>query len=418
MSNFNVNKEALNQVVARKIIETVGGQGIPPEFGFQYFTVGLDDYLKTIENEYLSSFIREGGSSFKLVIGNYGSGKTHFLYCIRALAWKYNFVVSYVVLSPEHSPFYALERIYKEIVANLAYPQGSEELIKGYKRGIESLIRLWYLNKYNELKEKTEKSSEGSIWEGLINYASSLGLYESTSFRNAMKEAFLSTAEKRYDDLSLVVQWLKGENPPKDLIKRYGIFERIDKSTAFKMIRSLAQWIRDIGFSGIVVLFDEAEQIPSMSSKQAGLLLNNLRELIDECGQDNFKNTMWFYAIPDENFLEGRTLVYEALRQRTATVFNSKLNPTGVKIYLEKIPSESIENLKEIGRRLAKIYEVAYGIKFNEHDLETTLEEISQAVYEKKFEVGYKRLFVQSIVKAFHIMRQTRKPVSRKEVEL
>lgn len=415
MSNTNVEKEALNQVVARKIIETVGGQGTPPEFGFQYFTVGLDDYIRTLENEYFKSFVKEGGSSFKLVIGNYGSGKTHFLYCIRALAWKYNFVVSYVVLSPEHSPFYALERIYKEIVANLAYPQSSEELIQGYKRGIELLISLWYSRKYNELKEK---KSEGSIWEGLINYASSLSPYESTSFRNAMKEAFLSTAEKRYEDLSLVVQWLKGENPPRDLIKRYGIFERIDKSTAFKMIRSLAQWIRDVGFSGLVVLFDEAEQIPSMSSKQEGLLLNNLRELIDECGHDNFKNTMWFYAIPDENFLEGRALVYEALRQRTATVFNSKLNPTGVKIYLEKIPSESIENLKEIGRKLAKIYEIAYGIKFEQESLEKTIDGVSQAVYEKKFEVGYKRLFVQSIVKAFHVMRQTKKPVSREEIEL
>ncbi|MEM3368651.1 MAG: DUF2791 family P-loop domain-containing protein, partial [Thermoproteota archaeon] len=251
-----------------------------------------------------------------------------------------------------------------------------------------------------------------------MNYASSLSSYESNSFKNAVREAFLSTAEKRYEDLSLVVQWLKGENPPRDLLKRYGIFERIDKSTAFKMIRSLAQWVRDIGFSGLVVLFDEAEQIPSMSSKQVGLLLNNLRELIDECSHDNFKNTMWFYAIPDESFLEGGALVYEALRQRTATVFNSKLNPTGVKIYLEKFSSEPVKSLKEIGRKLAKIYEIAYGIKFNQDNVEKTIEEISKAVYEKKFEVGYKRLFVQSIVKAFHVMRQTNKSVSREEVDL
>jgi len=43
---------------------------------------------------------------------------------------------------------------------------------------------------------------------------------------------------------------------------------------------------------------DEAEQTPSMSSKQKSLLLNNLRELIDECGHVNFKNTMWFYTGP------------------------------------------------------------------------------------------------------------------------
>lgn len=417
MSNLKISEKALSPTIARKIIEIVGGQGNPPEFGFQYFTVGLDEYLVTLENEYLGSFIKEGGSSFKIVIGNYGSGKTHFLYCVRELAWKYNFIVSYVVLSPEHSPFYALEKIYKEIVVSLSYPQSSEEVIQSYKKGIEHLINLWYLKKYDEFKEKV-KLSEGSIWEETTNYVSSLSSYESTSFRNAIREAFLSLAEKRYEDLSLVVQWLKGENPPRDLMKRYGIFERIDKSTAFKMIRSLAQWIRDMGFSGLIVLFDEAERIPSMSSKQASLLLNNLRELIDECGHDNFKNTMWFYAVPDESFLEGGTLVYEALRQRTATIFSSKLNPTGVKIYLERIPSESTESLKEIGRKLSKIYEVAYGTKFEQDSVEITIENISRAVYAKKFEIGYKRLFVQSIIKAFHIMRETKKPVSIEEIEI
>jgi len=72
--------------IARRIIDTVGANGTPPEYGFQFFTEGLDPYLSIIEDEYLGSYINQGGSAFKLVVGVYGGGKTHFLYCVRDIA--------------------------------------------------------------------------------------------------------------------------------------------------------------------------------------------------------------------------------------------------------------------------------------------------------------------------------------------
>lgn len=70
--------------IARRIVETVGAYGTPPEYGFQFFTAGLDDYLNIIHQEYLKTYIKEeGGAAVKIVIGAYGGGKTHFLYCIR-----------------------------------------------------------------------------------------------------------------------------------------------------------------------------------------------------------------------------------------------------------------------------------------------------------------------------------------------
>ena len=102
-------EKGIDPISARKIIEIVGGQGNPPEYGFQYFTAGLDNYLGTIDEDYLGSFVKDGGSAFKMVIGVYGGGKTHFLYCIREIAWNYDYIASYIVLSPEQTPFYKLE---------------------------------------------------------------------------------------------------------------------------------------------------------------------------------------------------------------------------------------------------------------------------------------------------------------------
>ena len=413
MNENETRTQTLNLNTAREIIEVVGGQGNPPEYGFQYFTAGLDIYLNTIDEEYLRSFVRDGGSAFKMVIGTYGGGKTHFLYCIREIAWKYDYITSYITLSPEQTPFHKLEQVYRAIVANLVYRQTPEELLSGYDRGIEAVIKKWYNEKYQELSAKL---TGDAVSRELNTYASSLGPYESISFRNAVKEAFIALSERREEDFTLIMQWLKGENPPKNMLKGFKIFEKIDKSTAFKMIRSLVQWIQEIGYSGLIVLMDEAEQTPSMSSKQKSLLLNNLRELIDECGHANFKNTMWFYAVPDENFLEGRSQIYEALRQRVSTIFDTEINPTGIKIYLENIPIEPVELLQEIGKKLARIYEIAYSVKFDANALKETIRNIAEAAYERKLEIGYKRLFVQNIIKAFHKLRRTGEVVTPEDI--
>jgi len=413
---LNKNKDLiqLDSNIARTIIEIVGGSGNPPEYGFQFFTAGLDVYLNTIDEEYLRSFIRDGGSAFKMVIGIYGEGKTHFLYSVRELAWRYNYITSYITLSPEETPFHKLEQVYKAIVTNLVYPQTPEELLSGYDKGIEAVTKKWYSDKYQEFSEKLP---EDAIMREIHTHVSSLGPYESISFRNAVKEALIALADKREDDFSLIMQWLKGENPPKNTLKNFRIFEKIDKSTAFRMIRSLVQWLREIGYSGLIVLMDEAEQTSSMSSKQKSILLNNLRELIDECGHINFRNTMWFYAVPDENFLEGRSQIYEALRQRLSTVFDTEINPSGIKIYLDRIPGEPIELLQEIGRKLARIFEKAYNVKFEDRELDKTIENFAKYALERKLETGYKRLFIQNIIKAFRKLRKTGKAVTPGDVE-
>ena len=402
----------LDKIGARQVIESVE-RGNPPEYGFQYFTTGLDVYLDLIKEEYLENFIREGGSTFKMVVGHYGEGKTHFLYSIRELAWEYNYLVSYIALNVEHTPFHKLELVYQEIVKNLILPTVEDKTFRGFEKGIDVIIKKWYIDKYAVFSKSLSDKEE--ILEELKVYLEGLNPYESKSFRNAIKNAFLSLAQEKEEDFDLLVQWLEAENPPKSMLKNFKVFEKIDKSTAFRMIRSLTQWIRDIGYSGIVVLMDEAESTPSISSKQKSVLLNNLRSLIDECSQTNFRNSMWIYAVPDENFLEGRSQIYEALRQRLDTKFDEEINPTGVKIYLERLSMEPLSFLREVGKKLSEIYQIAYDINFDEQALSLTIDNIAKISTESKFSKGYKRIFVQNIIKAFHKLRKTGEPVKAED---
>jgi len=199
----------LDPKIARRIIDTVGANGIPPEYGFQFFSAGLDPYLSVIGGEYLSTFIRQGGSAFKMVVGVYGGGKTHFLYCIRDLAWQENFVVSYVSLSPGESLFHRLELVYRAIVKGLLPPFTRDELLSGYEQGIVSFLRSWYAAKYETLRSKGLSGNE--LREALLNEVESIQGIESISFAKAVNHAFRALLDRNEGDFLNICQWLTGD---------------------------------------------------------------------------------------------------------------------------------------------------------------------------------------------------------------
>ena len=111
----------LTQQEAQHIIRKLGESGIPPTRGLEAYTVGMDSLLGTLESEYLKGYLRDGGSSFKLVVGEYGSGKSHFLYRLRDIAWENGYVVSRTELSPKECPYDNQLKVYQAIISNLIY---------------------------------------------------------------------------------------------------------------------------------------------------------------------------------------------------------------------------------------------------------------------------------------------------------
>lgn len=396
----------LDPLYAKTIITNVGSSGQPPIYGYQFFTAGIAPYLNTLENEYLATYIKSGGSAFKLVIGTYGGGKTHFLYSVQDVAWKYNYITSYIEMSADSTPFHKLETVYKAIVSNLMYQQEPQAIFDGYDRGIEALLKSWFHTKMGEFSE----NAEGEALDKIVSqYLKNFEGYESSSFQNAIRNSFIALRNEQDDDFELLVQWLKGENVSKPLLKRFNIFETITKQNAFKMIRCIIRWIGEVGYSGLVVLMDEAEKKAGLTTKEKETQLLNLREVVDACSNQTIKKTLLLYAVPDDTFLEGRTGVYQALTDRLSSVFEGDLNPTGVRIVLEQLENvsgspESI--LEEIGMKLAIIYQHAYNVSFDENMIKEHVRKEAVNAYSEKFgEIGYKRLFVKNCIKEFHSMR-------------
>jgi len=387
----------MDRQLARAIINKLGSTGTPPEFGIEHFTVGLEPYLKVIEDEYLDGILKYNLSSFKLITGNYGGGKTHFLYTVRNLAFGHNYCVAYVSLNPTECPFDKLELVYKGIAANLIAPRPADAPAAVWDKGIESVVRKWH-DDQRKLHDRADS---------LRRYLETLPTTESTSFSNAVRGAFASLLAEDGEGFSDVVQWLKGEDVAKEVRIQHRISERIDKATAFRVLRSLIQWVHAIGYTGLILLFDEAERGMSISSsRDKRRALDNLRQLVDECGNSRLPGAMVFYAVPDENLLlEGSGGVYEALKQRLRSQF-SGINPVGVRVNLDDLGIEPEEFLLRLGTRLAAVFEAAYDVELVAERRDRAIGLLARlAVTAFMLDISYRRLFVVSLVEALHKLR-------------
>lgn len=398
----------MDKNLAKAIIHKLGSSGTPPEFGLEYFSIGLEPILNALEEEYFSGILKMGLSSFKLVTGSYGGGKTHFLYCVRDRAWKENYIVSYVSLNPTECPFDKLELVYRAIVTGLSYPMSPRDMLSPWEKGIESFLRKWVKG----LLERCNGNLEAG--KDVIN---SIRGCESSSYGNALRGALTSLLTGDEESFNVLLQWLKGEEISSEWRGRFCISERIDKTSAFRMIRSLVQCISQMGFSGVILLLDEAERGLSIySARDKRRALDNLRQLVDECGNARLPGTMIFYALPDENLLfTGSGGVYEALKQRLKSSFAPEGNPLGVKINLENIGMTAEAFLKALGFKLAEIFEVAYDYKFDREKLKRVIAHLSESALEYQFDISYRRLFVITAIEIFHRMRRSGMEITREE---
>jgi len=386
----------LNQLDAMRIIRTVGAAGQPPPWGAQYFTDGFEDVLKLLEEDYFSTYLKQGGAAFKVVVGHYGGGKTHFLYLLRELAWKHDFVVSYVSLTPEETPFHRLDLVYRSVVSGVVPPPGEVESPGGLLSLLKSLVGRWSAN-----------GTSKEMLDGLA--ADATRDLENLNFQRAMRKALAAIIRNDAEDeevASCMSQWLSAQGFDHAAHGEHGILGPIDRASAFSCLRSFARFVRQAGFSGLVILFDEAERAPSMSGRQKEFMLSNLRELIDESSRGTLPGALTAYAIPDHRFFDGKTGVYEAVKQRIASMFDF-YNPSGVRIDLERLVEDQKHHLRSIGSKLWRVFELAYGVTLPDAAANAAISAIADAALEAKFaDISFRRLFVQSSVRAFEQLRR------------
>lgn len=380
-----------NKLIAAHIIQRLGEGGQPPEFGLNRINVGNESYLNVLEHEYFQSLLKQG-ASFKLVQGYFGGGKTHFLHCVRELAWKYGFVSSNVELSPAECPYDDALKVYQNVVGHLMMKP--ESITDEPHLGIGNVIR-----RVIDMKIASSQDSDpvADVKKWILTKLSR-SWCESHSCRQAVAQFALASLEGNYHREQLLEAWLLGENIVAPELRDCGVYEQITKSNGFTMMRSILQMIVALGLPGTVLLFDEVDRNLSVSVKRSHIIGDNLRQVVDLCGRHQLPHTLFMYAVPPE-FM--RTVVpdYPALYQRLKSpVPLSARSPQAVLIDLEKLDLDPEALLTELGCRLIDVFEDAREVAMNKELQRRNAAVLAKACAEACFEVNHRRLFVKTWV--------------------
>ena len=387
----------LTQQEAHHIIRKLGESGIPPPRGLEAYTVGMDSILGTLESEYLKGYLRDGGSSFKLVVGEYGSGKSHFLYRLRDIAWENGYVVSRTELSPKECPYDNQLKVYQAVINNLIYHDPDPNIAD--TQGIEAFLENHFFHTMRMLGIEQMMTSIGldvrvKMWlETILRFK-----VESPSYRHAVYFYLQSAAEENEAKKRVIGAWLRGESVALRDLREFSISERIDRSVAFKMLRSLAQLVHELGYAGLALLFDEGDRMVSIgSSRTEKVACDNLREVIDRCAGESLPATLFAYAVPPY-FVTNIAPQYEALSQRISSkVKFSRKNPYSVQISLDQLDYPGEELLRKIGEKLLGVFELAWGLKLD-HELQA--QNIAQLAdtCAALLSTSHRRHFVKSLI--------------------
>jgi hypothetical protein len=387
---------SLDRGQARRILAQMGENGKPPEVGISQINVGNETYLKVLDATYIKDTIKAvEGSSFKLVQGTYGAGKTHFLYCVRDLAWRRDLLTAYITISPKETPFNKPLAIYRAVAQRLELPRGPDG---DETRGLDDIIRR-RIEMMKEEKEDVRKWTDTLARAPITRH----------SFRDAVvgfARAILDGDDRTAQRLAA---WLRGEDVSLVEAKSVGIYEVPANDNGFGMVRSLCQLVPRLGFEGTVLLLDEAERRLSIDvkpTKAVAETVDHLRELVDLCGRSELPRTLIFYAVTPA-FTQQILPLYPALQQRLGSPiqFVSAENPKAPVIDLEALDLEPKKLLVKLGARLEQIACRAYDWEPNQAMVDANLDRMVSVVTEEQLEVGHRRFFVKLWVRLLDQMR-------------
>ncbi|MFT5193847.1 MAG: hypothetical protein ACI9EW_001412 [Cellvibrionaceae bacterium] len=388
-------EESISKTTARRIIETLGSFGTPPTRGIQHFNVGNRSLLDALDSYYLSSYLQDGGAVYKMVVGDYGSGKSHFLYCLRDIAWSRNFAVAKVDLSPVETPYNDQKLVYRAVANNLIWYNPDEEVSN------ETGLTLFLERMLQSIAKGPLDLSvlNNPLYQGLIDTLEATTI-ESQPYQMAVLGYFDALLRQQDDRLESLTRWLMGEaTSPVDtkILREIGVTGKISRPNAFRMLRSLCQVIRALSFSGLVLLFDEVDRMASVGGKAEKMATDTLREVIDRTRED-LPGAMFVYAVPPQ-FINDIVPKYPALQQRVRAPGRfSKTNHFSPIISLEHLDLNEDDLMLAIGEKLIPIYETAFDTKLDQAIQLTNAAILANVARDVFLDVSHRRLFVKAFV--------------------
>lgn len=254
--------------------------GVVPRSGQHLIQVGRTREIETLIGDI--DRIADGGSTFRLVIGEYGAGKTFFLNLVRAVALEKKLVVATADLNPDrrlHASGGQARSLYAELMRNIATrtkPEGG---------ALGGIVEKFIATAKSDAKA-AGNSTENIIREKLEHLTELVNGFDFADVIAAYCRGFEEGNEQLKAD---AIRWLRGEFTTKtDARVALGVRTIVDDAAVYDQLKLMARFIRLAGFSGLLVSLDELVNLYKLANSQAR---NSNYEQILRILNDSFQGT-------------------------------------------------------------------------------------------------------------------------------
>lgn len=235
--------------------------GVVPRLGQHLIQVGRGREVETLVRDI--DRVADGGSSFRLVIGEYGAGKTFFLNLIRSVAMERKLVVASADLNPDrrlHASGGQARSLYAELMRNLATrtrPEGG---------ALAGVVEKFISTAKSEAKA-SGRTTEQVLREKLEQLTELVNGYD---FADVIA-AYCRGVEEGNEQLkSDAVRWLRGEFATRtDARAALGVRTIVDDASVYDQLKLMARFVRLAGYSGLLVCLDELVNLYKLANAQA-----------------------------------------------------------------------------------------------------------------------------------------------------
>ena len=235
--------------------------GVVPRSGQHLIQVGRTREIETLIGDI--DRIADGGSTFRLVIGEYGAGKTFFLNLVRAVALEKKLVVASADLNPDrrlHASGGQARSLYAELMRNIATrtkPDGG---------ALGGIVEKFIATAKAQAKA-ADVSTETVIRQKLEHLTELVNGFDFADVIAAYCRGFEEGNEQLKAD---AIRWLRGEFSTKtDARAALGVRTIVDDAAVFDQLKLMARFVRLAGFSGLLVSLDELVNLYKLANAQA-----------------------------------------------------------------------------------------------------------------------------------------------------
>ncbi|HAS3048162.1 TPA: ATP-binding protein [Vibrio parahaemolyticus] len=287
--------------------------GVTPKVGIQHIQVGRVNELKALLQDI--ERISDGGSAFRLIIGEYGSGKTFFLSVVRAIALERKLVTVNADLSPDrrmHASAGQARNLYSELMRNMSTrnkPDGN---------ALTSVVEK-FITETRKEADRTGKSINTVIHEKLSSISDLVGGYD---FAKVIEAYWIGHEEDNDTQKANAIKWLRAEYSTRtDARKDLGVRTIISDTSFYDALKIMSLFVRQAGYQGLLVNLDEMVNLYKLNNTTARTSnYEQILRILNDCLQGTTEYLGFLLGGTPEFLLDPRKGLYsyEALQSRLA----------------------------------------------------------------------------------------------------